>query len=336
MAVRYTAHVATRKRPPVEERVDQLESAASAPDDPGSAALIEAALADKSWLVVATAADLVARHALERHQPALRGVWARFADGSAKTDPGCRAKLAALTALDRLELLDPDPFLPATRYRQLEPVYGGKVETAGPVRVRAVSALLRMHHSDAALIAGELLAESDREVRAGVAQALGYYGVPGAEALLAHRLVADDEPAVLSECASGLLRLNIEYALPRLAAWLEHADEARREVASVALGQHEDARAVAALITWLERCALEPDIELAMQALGLSRQARARELLLEQVGEGSRTRARAAVRALSVHRYDRQLAARVRQAAQASPHDDLLELVDERFEGNTR
>lgn len=323
--------MATRKRPSVEERVDLLDPAATAPEAPGSAELIEAGLGDKSWLVVAHAADIVARHPLERHRAALLDVWRRFADGSHKTDPGCRAKLAALTALDRLDLLDPDPFLPATRYRQLEPVYGGKVETAGPVRVRATSALLRMRYSDAALIAGELLAESERDVRAGVAQALGYYGVPGAEALLAHRLIADEEPAVLSECASGLLRLNTDYALPRLSAWLEHEDVARREVASVALGQHEDLRAVTALIEWLERCALEPDIELAVQALGLSRQPRAREFLLEQVATGSRARSRAAVRALSVHRYDSQLRERVRAAAEQSAHDDLLEIVDEAF-----
>lgn len=323
--------MASRKRPSVEELVDRLEPAASAPEAPGSAELIEAGLGDKSWLVVAHAADIVARHLLERHRAALVGVWPRFADGSPKTDPGCRAKLAALTALDRLELLDPEPFLPATRYRQLEPVFGGKVETAGPVRVRALSALLRMRYSDAALIAGELLAEGERDVRAGVAQALAYYGAPGAEALLAHRLVADDEPAVLSECASGLLRLNTDYALSRLVLWLEQADVARREVASVALGQHEDARSVLALIEWLERCALEPDIELAVQALGLSRQPRAREFLLEQVAEGSRTRARAAVRALSVHRYDTQLHERARAAAQASAQDDLVELVDEAF-----
>jgi HEAT repeat protein len=323
--------MASRKRPSVEERVDQLESAGHTPDDPQSAALIEAALADKNWLVVASAADIVARQQLERYQAALTGVWARFADGSAKTDPGCRAKLAALTALDRLEQLDPEPFLPATRYRQLEPVYGGKVETAGPVRVRAVSALLRMHYTDGALIAGELLAEGEREVRAGVAQALGYYGVPGAEALLAHRLAADQEPAVLSECASALLRLNTDYAVPRLVAWLAHEDVMRREVASVALGQHEDGRAVAALIEWLAECALESDIELAVQALGLSRQPRAREFLLQQVAEGSRARARAAVRALSVHRYDTQLRERVLAAADASAHDDLPELVEEAF-----
>jgi hypothetical protein len=325
--------MAARKRASVDERLEALQPAADDPEAPASVTLIEQALADKSWLVVAFAAELVGRHQLERHRAGLLGVWPRFADGTHKSDPGCRAKLAALTALDRLELLDPEPFLPAIRYRQYEPVFGGRVETAGPLRVRAASALLRMRHSDGVVLAGELFAESEREVRVGIAQALGYYAIPGSDALLAHRLaLADEDPAVLAECASGLLRLNADYALPRLVAWLDGEDVTLREVASVALGQHEDERAVAAVIDWLERAAMEPDIELGVQALGLSRQPRAREFLLELVRSGSLGRARAAIRALAVHRYDTQLRESVRRAVVDGPHDELAPLVEDAFE----
>jgi HEAT repeat protein len=324
--------VAARKRASVEERADALQPAADDPEAPGSPALIEEGLADKSWFVVARAADIVAQHPDERHREALERVWSRFADGSHKSDPGCRAKLAALTALDRLDLLDPEPFLPATRYRQHEPAFGGRSETAGTLRVRAVSALLRMRYSDALVLAGELLAEAERDVRAGVAQSLGYFALPGSDALLAHRLaVAGEEPVVLGECAQGLLRLNLEYALARLVTWLDGEDLTLREVASMALGQHEDDRAIGALTDWVERCAMEADIALGVQALGLSRQPRARGFLLELVRSGSLGRARAAIRALSVHHYDAQLRESVRRALAEGPHDELAELVEDAF-----
>lgn len=321
-----------RKQPSVEERLEALEAAHEDPRSSETEALVARGIADKSWLVVARAAEIAGRLGLESQIAALTGVWSRFADGGPKLDPGCRAKDAALTALDRLEHTDPEPFLPATRYFQYEPVWGGKSETAGPLRVRAVSALLRMRYSEATLIAGELLAEPEREVRAGVAHALGYYALPGADALLAHRLsLPSEEPAVLAECAAGLLSSCPDYARARLVAWLDDESVQRREVASVALGQHEDPRSVAALIEWVDRAATEPDIEIGVQALGLSRQPRARAFLLELVQNGSRPRAEAAIGALAVHRYDGQLAARVRDAAAKSPHDGILERAEAAF-----
>jgi HEAT repeat protein len=277
---------------------------------------LRVALGDKSWLVVSEAASVVAEHRLEGLQDALLAIWPRFVESPAKADPGCRAKEAALTALDQLEILDPDPFLAAVRYRQLEPVAGGRVDTAGGVRVRALSALLRQLHPDALLFAGELMADADPQVRAGAARALGYYGDRAAGALLVHQLRAgDEEPSVVGECAVSLLAVAGEFGLEVVRSLLDSDDEVTSEAAALALGQTREPAAVAALIEWVERVVLERDIELGVRALGLSRLEAARTYLLGLVREGSSARARAAVEALAVHHYDAQLMARMRQAA---------------------
>jgi HEAT repeat protein len=262
----------------------------------------------------------------------LRDVWDHFLENAAKTDPGCRAKEAALTALDQLQILDPDPFLPALRYVQLEPVAGGRVDTAGGVRLRGLCALLRMHHSDAGLFAGELLADADAPVRSGVCRALGRYGTRASASLLLHKLHAGDEdPVVISEAASALLELASDVGLELLGRWLRSPDERRREAAALALGQSSDEAAIALLVEWLEEGLGDRDFELGARGLGLSRSDAARRALLGVVRHGAAARAEQAVVALGVHSYDPHLAERVREAAASNGRARLGGLVDRIF-----
>jgi len=308
--------MAARKQRTDEARLAALASVKADPGSEASRRELERALGDESWLVVATAAELVAEHALEGFQSALSAVWPRFVAKGSKGDPGCRAKEAALTALDRLEGFDPDPFLAAVRFKQMEAALGGAVDTAGGVRQRALFALLRQHHPDAPLYAGELLADESAHVRAGVCQALGHYADRASAALLVHKLRAGDEdPVVLSEAAAGLLQAAPEFALPLFAAWLRDSDAVRRECAALSLGQSRHPEAVATLLAWLDDSAWDKDVELGFRALGLSRDERARRYLLEVVEGGSRLRAERALEALAVHAYDEQLLARIREAA---------------------
>ena len=317
--------MAARKQRSDEVRLAALAGVKADPGSEPSRKELERALADDSWLVVATAAELIGEHALEGFRHALTAVFPRFVEKGAKGDPGCRAKAAALTALDRLEGLDPDPFLAAVRFKQMEPAPGGAVDTAGGVRQRALFALLRQRHPDAPLYAGELLTDENAHVRAGVCQALAHYGDPAAAALLVHKLHAGDEdPVVLSEAAAGLLGAAPEFALPLFDAWLRDDDITRRECAALSLGQSRHPEAVGKLLVWLDEIAWDKDIELGFRALGLSRDERARRYLLDEVEQGSRLRAERALEALAVHAYDEQLLARIREAA-AKNHGARLE-----------
>jgi HEAT repeat protein len=237
-----------------------------------------------------------------------------------------------LTALDCLEVLDPGPFVTAVRYRQLEPAMGGSVDTAGGVRVRSVLALLRMVHADAALLAGELMADSDPQVRASVARGLGHYADRSLAALLTYKLhCGDEDPVVLAECATSLLAVAGPYGVDRVASLLSGDDEILRETAALALGQSRDSAALARLLAWVEQSAFDRDFKLGIRALGLSRHEAARQYLLGLVAEGSQARAAAAVEALAVHAYDETLRARVQRAADKNPRARLVEVVRRLF-----
>src|SRR5688572_1056152 len=85
-----------------------LEALKRVREEPGSESMlseVKKALGHQHWLVVSEAAELVKTHALSDCAELLRAIWSRFAPHGAKVDPGCRAKEAALTALDHLETL---------------------------------------------------------------------------------------------------------------------------------------------------------------------------------------------------------------------------------------
>ena len=312
--------------------LEALRSVSEAPETDAARAVIERALAHDNWLIVSQAAALVGRHLLHGFEPALREVWNRFVANAAKADPGCRAKEAALTALDQLETLDPDPFLPAIRYVQLEPVAGGRVDTAGGVRQRGLYALLRMHHSDAGLFAGELMADADAAVRRGVCRGLGQYGNRDSASLLLYKLHSGDEdPVVVSEAAAALLDLASDVGLDLLGRWLRSHDESHREAAALALGQSHEEAAISLLVRWLDDGLGDDDFELGARALGLSRSDTARNALLAIVQNGARRRAEQAVHALGVHSYDARLARQVRERAASNERAELGSLVDRVF-----
>jgi hypothetical protein len=310
-----------------EALVEELRGLRDELDGERARQVIREALGDRHWMPVWHAARLVAEHGLSGHAEDLRAVWARFVAPGQKIDPGCRAKESALTALDVLEWFDAEPFLAAVRYTQFEPVYGGTVDTAGGVRLRALCALLRQHHSRALLHAAELLADPLVEVRAGAAEALGHCPGEVAAALLVQRLRTGDDPRVLLACATALLELDGAFGRELLAGWLTDEDEERREVAALAMGQSKAEESGDCLIAWLESLTWDRDVDLGMRALALQRGERARSYLLECVRSGSASRARAAVAALSDHLYDPQLRDSLREAAARRGDPALLDEV---------
>ncbi len=324
--------MAVRKRTRIEATVAAIATAAGNPDSTESKRLLRDALAHENWYVVSEAAAVVGESHLHELETELGAVWRRFAGGSHRVDPGCRAKCAALTALDRLESFDPDPFLHAVRFVQLEPVAGGRVDTAGGVRQRALYALLRMCHVDALLHAGQLLADPDAQVRAGVAAGLGHYGSREAAGLLLFKLeLGDDDPAVIVEAATALLRVAPEFGLRFCGNWLRHDEALRREAACLALGQSERPEGIALLLGMLEDGLGDDDFSVVARALGLTRDEEARRALLDVVTHGAKARAETAVHSLAVHSYDPKLAERVKEAAASSPHPELLKLVSRVF-----
>ena len=92
------------------------------------------ALGNRNNFLVAKAADLAREFRLPQLTPDILSAFDRFFENPEKTDPQCWAKNALSRALAAFEHQDPEVFLRGMRHIQLEPVWGGRSDTAGTLR----------------------------------------------------------------------------------------------------------------------------------------------------------------------------------------------------------
>jgi len=90
-------------------------------------------------LIVARAAAITLHHKLTQLTPNLAAAFPRFLQNAVKSDPQCWAKNAIAKTLAAFEYQESELFLAGIRHIQLEPVWGGSADTAGPLRGSARS-----------------------------------------------------------------------------------------------------------------------------------------------------------------------------------------------------
>jgi hypothetical protein len=137
---------------------DVLARLATVREDPESAASLEAlraALAGRSGAAVAKAARLVGELELAVLATDLVTAFERILGGGC-ADPGCTAKTAIADALYRLGHDAAGVFLRGIRHVQMEPVFGGRVDTAVDLRGACALGLVRIGYRDALLELADL------------------------------------------------------------------------------------------------------------------------------------------------------------------------------------
>ena len=122
------------RRDPLTETLARLSEVQADPHAPGAAETLHRALADRSNLVVARAAEIVAEWELADAAPDLIAAFDHFLIDPVRRDPTCAAKLALAEALLRLDAGDAEHFRRGLRHVQPEPVWGGTQDTAAPLR----------------------------------------------------------------------------------------------------------------------------------------------------------------------------------------------------------
>src|SRR3954452_8007548 len=158
-------------------------------------------IGDRSNLVVAAAAAIAGENTLVELVKDLEAAFDRFLVNPLKDDKLCRAKIAVVQALDKMEHQDPDVFLKAASHVQLEPVWGGTEDSAPPLRAAAVIALARTEGSRSLPVLVDALADPAKDVRIAAALALGAVGTEAAGLILRLKVrVGDIDPDVFSEC----------------------------------------------------------------------------------------------------------------------------------------
>src|SRR5260370_1006743 len=100
---------------------------------------IAAALGGASSVLVAKAARIAAEWKAVDLIPQLLDAFERFLAQPEVTDKGCTAKLEIVKALTSMEHASPEVFLKGIRHVQMEPTWGGSIDTAA--ELRGVSAI---------------------------------------------------------------------------------------------------------------------------------------------------------------------------------------------------
>ena len=244
------------------------------------------ALNDRVNLVVAKAAEIAGAMRIQELVPDLLRAFDRLFQG----DPQCWGKNAIARALKEMDYNLSEPFLRGAVHVQMEPVWGGSQDTAGPLRGICLLALpgcgdIRREEVMRHLV--NALTENDSAVRADAARALAAMG--GDESALVLRLkarVGDKEAAVTGQVLESLLIMERSQALPFVKAFLNPGGGETAEEAALALGSSRMASAVDALLEAWEHAMGEEYREAILRALSISRDDRAVAFLRSLASEG--------------------------------------------------
>ena len=293
----------------LDDRLARLSELADVPLTDEVTGELRKALAAANNFVVAKAARIAGQRLIAEFAPTLAAAFPRFLKTPTKTDKGCRAKSAIVEALDALEYGGVGIFEQGIRHVQMEPVYGGSVDTAAVLRSKCALALTRVKGSQALLELATLLADTEPEPRAAAMRALGCLGGDAPEALLRFKaLTGDPRPDILSECFSGLMQVSAERTKSFVAGFLASNDLEVAEGAAIALAESRAPGTFELLLEHWHNSIQSEVKQMLLLPLALTRNDNAFDFLLEVVANESRRTAAAAVKVLLIYNDQRHTA----------------------------
>jgi HEAT repeat protein len=304
-----------------EAQIAALEALREAPQESRIEPLRKA-LTQRNNFIVAKAADLAREFSLQDITPDLLKAFDRFFENPEKSDPQCWAKNAISRTLAAFEVQDPEIFLRGMRHIQLEPVWGGRSDTAGTLRATCALALVqcrRLTNDELLAHLIDLFADTEKTVRAEVARAIEQVGSPSASLLLRLRAtLAHDEPEVLGPCYSGILRLEGISAIPWVSHFLIGGDDAAGEAALALAGTHSP-QALDILRKALDTASDPWFRSVLLSAIALTRQDVATDFLLDLVKSDSLDAERA-----------------IEAVIRSIPSEEVLRRLEDLVKGNPR
>jgi hypothetical protein len=182
----------------------------------------------QAGVVVAKAAEVAAEWNTTELAQDLHDAFYHLNENGIDTDPQCWGKTAIIKALYDLAWQNTKIFVDACRTVQLEPVYGGKADSAVALRTAAIQALTQLPTADTLTVVNtlaDLLADESPKVCAEAARACVYCQPLLVAPLLRLKIRSGDvEPRVLGVCFDTLLVISpnsdtvalvLEYTAPK-------------------------------------------------------------------------------------------------------------------------
>jgi HEAT repeat protein len=306
-----------RKVSSLEEQLDQLAELRGQASSPEGCAEVARCLGSKMNLVAAKAARIAGEWLAADLTPGLVAAFDRFMVKPETTDKRCAAKIEILKALCKLEYPSPPVFRRALQHVQMEPTWGGSVDTAAEVRALGAMGLAQTDYAEALEEIVPVLLDPERDARIGAVRAVAASGLPGGALLLRLKALSRDEPEVLGECFAALLRAEPVKSLEFVAKFLDHHDEAVAEAAALALGDSRLESAFTPLREASQRLRTRPLRRTLLLAIALLRRENAIDFLLDLVETGESQISADAVAALAMYENDPNLQARLEGARKA-------------------
>lgn len=299
----------------LEEQLAALSKLRDDPTSPATLSELRRAIKGKSNHVAGHAAEIAAEFYLDALVPDLVEAFARFMVNPVKTDPQCVAKTAIVQALYRLDAREPEIFINGISHVQMEPVWGGQVDTAAPMRGYCALALVNIDPLGCMIPLAGLLADPEADARMSAAKAIGVsHNEAGIPLLRFKILMGDPHPQVMCDCFGALLKLDPEASLGFVAHYLDDEQATIAEAAAIALGESHLAQAFGFLENAWEATFDRERRQSFLTGMAMLRQERAFIFLLELIENAAQVHADDAVQALDMYRYDDQIWQRVEQA----------------------
>ena len=313
-----------------DEQMGALDALKGLELDAAAIALIRNSLTSRSNFLVAKAARLAEDFSLIDLLPDLLTAYDRFFTNPEKSDPQCWAKNALSRALAKLECREKDVFLRGLRHHQMEPVWGGKSDTAGALRANCAHALVgcdALDNQQLLVFLLDPLVDKDKSVRVEAVRGMAQLGDAAVPVLRLRALIPGEDPEVLAACFSALLAIDRDSAIPFVAAFLDAGDDPAAE-AAFALAETHTSLALEALLK-RHKAATEPWLgEVLLSAIALTRLPEATSFLLAII-EREEREAPACIEAFARIAPSAELRARIEQAVQAIGSPRLQKSFDE-------
>lgn len=284
------------------------------------------ALGHQNNVIIGPAADIMGGSGkTDFIQPLLERGERLFKSGT-DADKQCRGKEAIVKALDALGNTWEAIYLRGIRWVQMEPVWGGRADTAANLRGLCAYALARMDHPDAHFEIANLLVDPEMPARITAVNALAYLGDEKSELLLRFKALTGDEmPAVTGACFAGLLTMTLERSVPFVAGFLTSTESELAERAALALGESRRPEAFAALRQCWNDLVDFAFRKTLLLAIGLIRSEESFNFLLTVVRDEGRTAALRALEALAIYTAEERRREQIREAVAASGDEKVRE-----------
>lgn len=320
------------KAPSIEDRLAELATLGKSPDTSETRKQLRKLLASKTSPVVAKTAAIIAH--IEGHDftPDLIAAFHRFMVDPVKTDKGCAAKTAVVKALLAADCDDEELYRTGIRHVQNEPTWGGRSDTAAPLRALCGLGLVQIGSPDAMNELAALLADKEADARIGAAGALGHCGPTAAPLLRFKVLTGDEEPAVLAECLTGLMALSSSASYEFVAGFVDPKYPLLYEHAALALAE---SRLQGVFELLKEKWTATFDREFKQTLLlpiALTRSDETRDFLISILETGELRMSTAAIATLGIYREDATMRKRVEEAIDGPNKVQLLAALRRVFE----